>query len=822
MLPVERHLARHSVDDGHGERRSSEVSAWARMSFVTLGFTDLFEHSPHSSWGGSPTHMSPRESFLSIRNSHYTQLENRDHDVSHHVKPLQEEDHAAPAASPPSVWGWYRGVSNTPTFKLVVVLVIILNTLTCAVEAAFISSDAFGDALEIVEMGFVLFYVCELILRVRDQGGAQAFCAGRDWQWNTFDLVVVSAGVLELVLLVTRGMEAESLDALRLMRVLRFMRLFRFQERFFSDMDHIIIAASKEIVKFAFVVFTVLFICAIMATNFFWQCPDDFVARRFSSLGASAWTLFQLMTLDGWSEVANKAIEWNPVMLLFFTVFIFLSVASLSIVPAIFIEHHQMAREYRAKYKERADLESRRGVGKKMVREILGIIFGDADHVQKKDLETEIFDSDLQERLDHKGLFKSSDFRDVQFGLRELLNSRWRWLGEDAQIPTRLVVEETLRARDEQNVVDIWRAVGSTRMDVHEMAETIRDDYKKFRRDVFDEMHKLRQLVTGNEKTASSATKQISRGIAAIQERLGPRTEDQTSTTEAQAANTEPVSCETEHDDQTRSRQGSMDSMKCRARAVTFAGTDDGESSVDNTPRGSGSILRQDLYMRFRASAPRVSWDDVSDDESSRESSSRNSTGGAEAVERDLCGDTLAGVPSYSVSVIPCRASAAPGISLFSPTLAFQADALFPDADGRSPHRDPNPTTPQSHAEQASHPLDDVGASPVQRALDCDIEDAFMLREVDDMSKSPVERALDCDIEDVLVLREVEDTSKLVPEEAAAPPPRPFQATAERKEWACELEVRPSLAGNAGPLPGLDGPSPWDAFRPFPAKNEQL
>jgi len=47
-------------------------------------------------------------------------------------------------------------------------------------QASFVSSDAFGGALEIVEMEFVLFHVCELILRVRDQGVAQAFCAGRD------------------------------------------------------------------------------------------------------------------------------------------------------------------------------------------------------------------------------------------------------------------------------------------------------------------------------------------------------------------------------------------------------------------------------------------------------------------------------------------------------------------------------------------------------------------------------------------------------------------------------------------------------------------
>ena len=48
-------------------------------------------------------------------------------------------------------------------------------------EASFISSDAFGGALEIVEMAFVLFsHVCELILRVRSHGSCSSFlCRSR-------------------------------------------------------------------------------------------------------------------------------------------------------------------------------------------------------------------------------------------------------------------------------------------------------------------------------------------------------------------------------------------------------------------------------------------------------------------------------------------------------------------------------------------------------------------------------------------------------------------------------------------------------------------
>ena len=44
----------------------------------------------------------------------------------------------------------------------------------------------------------------------------------------------------------------------------------------------------------------------------------------------------------------------------------------------------------------------------------------------KEGLETEIFDANLQERLDCKVLFVGIDFRDRRLGLQELLTSRWR------------------------------------------------------------------------------------------------------------------------------------------------------------------------------------------------------------------------------------------------------------------------------------------------------------------------------------------------------------------------------------------------------------
>jgi len=123
-------------------------------------------------------------------------------------------------------------------------------------------------------------------------------------------------------------------SVVRLFRVLRIMRLFS-AVKLLSKLDHVVVHATKEMFHFGMVVILSLYVFAVLATNLMWDDKDEEIAEMFKNLGSSLWSLFKLMTMDGWSVWADKIIEDRPSMVVFFGVFIFLSIAS-----AIFIEAH--------------------------------------------------------------------------------------------------------------------------------------------------------------------------------------------------------------------------------------------------------------------------------------------------------------------------------------------------------------------------------------------------------------------------------------------------------------------------------------------------
>jgi voltage-gated sodium channel len=63
----------------------------------------------------------------------------------------------------------------------------------------------------------------------------------------------------------------------------------------------------------------VLYVFAVMATHLYGADMPD----KFGNLGISIYTLFQLVTLDGWSgEIVKPAMETHPYAWVFFIIFI--------------------------------------------------------------------------------------------------------------------------------------------------------------------------------------------------------------------------------------------------------------------------------------------------------------------------------------------------------------------------------------------------------------------------------------------------------------------------------------------------------------------
>ena len=90
--------------------------------------------------------------------------------------------------------------------------------------------------------------------------------------------------------------------------------------------------------NFLVVILASLLVLSVCATNMLWDFPDAEVAACYGNLGATMWTLFKIMTMDGWIGRVETVMEVHPNMLYFYAVFVFLSLSSVSIVPAIFID----------------------------------------------------------------------------------------------------------------------------------------------------------------------------------------------------------------------------------------------------------------------------------------------------------------------------------------------------------------------------------------------------------------------------------------------------------------------------------------------------
>jgi voltage-gated sodium channel len=103
----------------------------------------------------------------------------------------------------------------------------------------------------------------------------------------------------------------------------------------------------------------VTYVGAVMATNMFGDTDNEEVLLLFGDLPKSAYSLFQVMTMDGWRfEVVQKVIDdGHPFAWVFFLIFIFIaSFAILNLFIALVVE--ALSREQQAILEEEIeDLE---------------------------------------------------------------------------------------------------------------------------------------------------------------------------------------------------------------------------------------------------------------------------------------------------------------------------------------------------------------------------------------------------------------------------------------------------------------------------------
>jgi voltage-gated sodium channel len=193
------------------------------------------------------------------------------------------------------------------TIQRTLLALILVNAVILGLETSSEVMATAGSFLIALDKAILAVFVIELTIRLL----VHRFAFFKDG-WNVFDFVVVG------IALVPASGPFAVLRALRVLRVLRVLT-------FVPSMRKIVGALIKSLngmLSIAMVLGLVYYVAAVMVTKLF----GDAFPEWFGSLGASLYTLFQVMTLESWSMgIARPVMEAFPYAWAFFIPFILIA-----------------------------------------------------------------------------------------------------------------------------------------------------------------------------------------------------------------------------------------------------------------------------------------------------------------------------------------------------------------------------------------------------------------------------------------------------------------------------------------------------------------
>lgn len=193
---------------------------------------------------------------------------------------------------------------ESATVQRVVVVVILLNAVVLGLETDARVMAAAGGLVTAIDRVCLAIFVVELAARLVAYG--RSFWSSG---WRVFDFLVVG------VALVPGSGPFAVLRALRVLRVLRLLTVVPSLRRVVAAFLHAIPGLMGVMALLGVLFYT----AAVLATKLF---GADF-PQWFGSIGASLYTLFQVMTLESWSMgIVRPVMEVHPWAWAFFVPFI--------------------------------------------------------------------------------------------------------------------------------------------------------------------------------------------------------------------------------------------------------------------------------------------------------------------------------------------------------------------------------------------------------------------------------------------------------------------------------------------------------------------
>lgn len=199
-----------------------------------------------------------------------------------------------------------RIVIESAPFERAITTLIIANAITLGLETSPTIFARFGDWFRLVDRVVLIVFAVELLARFY-------VFRGRFFQdsWRVFDFVIVGTALMPAY---------GAFSVLRALRILRVMRLVSLV----PSMRAVVGGLLKALPGMGAIVglmALVLYVSAVLATKLYGGIAPEI----FGNLPTSLLTLFQVMTVEGWPDIAHRVMANSPYAWVFFVTFLLIA-----------------------------------------------------------------------------------------------------------------------------------------------------------------------------------------------------------------------------------------------------------------------------------------------------------------------------------------------------------------------------------------------------------------------------------------------------------------------------------------------------------------
>jgi voltage-gated sodium channel len=216
-----------------------------------------------------------------------------------------------------------RNIISGKLWNYYITALIIINTIVLGMETYPGVMNAYGELLTSIDQTILYLFIIELAMR---------FVAYRlDFfknPWSIFDLCVIGIALVP---------SQDAFSALRVARALRALRLISVFPKLRKVIEGLVMAIPG-ICAIAGVMTIIICVFGLIASKLYGSSYPEW----FGNLHLSVFSLFQIMTLEGWPDIVRTVMQEKPFAWIFFVTYILIATFSvLNLFIAVVVDAMQ-------------------------------------------------------------------------------------------------------------------------------------------------------------------------------------------------------------------------------------------------------------------------------------------------------------------------------------------------------------------------------------------------------------------------------------------------------------------------------------------------